>query len=67
MAYGLLKLYPSSDLYVDVTRIASPGTEKYPVSGEVGDIFVAVYYKHLKPHLRLQTFIILIIFLSFKI
>ena len=56
MVYGLLKLYPSSDIYVAVTGIASPGTEQYPVSGEVGDIYLAVYYKHLKPHLRLQTF-----------
>lgn len=56
MVYGLMKLYPSSDLYVAVTGIASPGTEKYPVIGEVGDIFVAVYYKHLKPEFRLQTY-----------
>ena len=56
MVYGLIKLYPSSDLYVAVTGIASPGTPEYPIKGEVGDVFIAIYYKKAKPELRLCKF-----------
>ena len=56
MVYGLIKIYPSADIYVAVTGIASPGTPEYPVNGEVGDVFIAIYYKRTKPELRLSKF-----------
>jgi nicotinamide-nucleotide amidase len=48
MVYGLINLYPSSDIYVAVTGIASPGTLEYPIKGEVGDVFIAIYNRNKK-------------------
>lgn len=45
MVKGLLKVFPNADIHVAVTGIASPGTPKYPISGEVGDVFIALNYK----------------------
>lgn len=53
MVYGLINVYPSSDLYVAVTGIASPGTPEYPIRGEVGDVFIAIYNRNAEYNLRL--------------
>ena len=55
MVYGLIKVYPSSDIYVAVTGIASAGTPEYPVEGKVGDVFLAIYYRNAPPKNRLTT------------
>ncbi|WP_202703811.1 CinA family protein [Flavobacterium sp. UGB4466] len=56
MAYGLIKVYPSADLYVAVTGIASPGTIDYPITGEVGDVYIVIYYKREESAKRLNQF-----------
>ncbi|PXY43184.1 CinA family protein [Flavobacterium hydrophilum] len=56
MVYGLIKVYPSSDFYVAVTGIASPGTEEYPIKGEVGDVYIAIYYRKELAENRLREF-----------
>lgn len=53
MVYGLINVFPSSDIYVAITGIASPSTPEYPVKGNVGDIYIAIYYKKAKPDKRL--------------
>lgn len=54
MVYGLIKLYPSSDIYVAITGVASP-SDNYKLKAEVGDIFIAIYYKNLPTEKRLIT------------
>lgn len=58
MVYGLIKIYPSADFYVAVTGIASPGTKEYPVNGEVGDVFIAIYFRGANPKKRLTEYMV---------
>jgi len=46
MTYGLYKLYPSADIFVSVTGVASPSNDNYKVNKQVGQIYVAVYFKN---------------------
>jgi PncC family amidohydrolase len=46
MAYGLTKVYPSADIFVAVTGVASESTNGYKLDKEVGQIYVAVYHKN---------------------
>ena len=46
MTYGLYKLYPAANIFVSVTGVASPSNDNYTVKKEVGQIYVAVYYKN---------------------
>lgn len=45
MVYGLIKLYPSADVFVAVTGVASRPTTLYNIDKEVGEIFISIYYK----------------------
>ena len=45
MVYGLIKLYPSADVFVAVTGVASMPTTSYNIDKEVGEIFISIYYK----------------------
>jgi PncC family amidohydrolase len=45
MVYGLIKLYPSADVFVAVTGVASMPTTSYNINKEVGEIFISIYYK----------------------
>ena len=46
MAYGLLKIYPSADIFVAVTGVASSSVNNYENDKPVGQIFISVYYKN---------------------
>jgi PncC family amidohydrolase len=46
MAYGLTKVYPSADIYVAVTGVASTPSNGYIVDKKVGQIYIAVYYQN---------------------
>ncbi|EJL59264.1 CinA family protein [Flavobacterium sp. CF136] len=46
MAYGLTKIYPSADIFVAVTGVASAPKNGYKLDKEVGQIYIAVYHKN---------------------
>ncbi|MDR6761625.1 PncC family amidohydrolase [Flavobacterium sp. 2755] len=46
MTYGLTKIYPSADIFVAVTGVASESTNGYKLDKEVGQIYIAVYHKN---------------------
>jgi nicotinamide-nucleotide amidase len=56
MVYGLIKIYPSADIYAAVTGIASRSTPEYPVNGEVGDVFIAIYFSRARAEKRLTEY-----------
>jgi nicotinamide-nucleotide amidase len=45
MTEGLLKIYPEADIFVAVTGVASPSTDRYKVDKEPGQIYVAIFYR----------------------
>ena len=45
MCNGVMRLYPSANLFVAVTGMASKPGPEYPGTAEVGQIFVVIWYK----------------------
>ena len=46
MANGLTGIYPSADIFVAVTGVASAPSNDYIIDKKVGQIYVAVYFKN---------------------
>ena len=45
MVIGLKEIFPSIDIHVAVTGVASPSTSTYLVDKKVGQIYVSIFYK----------------------
>lgn len=48
MALGLKKIVPDAELWIAVTGVASPSTQRYVVTKPVGQVYVVVLYREQK-------------------